>query len=150
MSKWLLGIILSILIFIGGYFVGINTYEPPAPVVITETDTLYVPSEPVVIWKTATITKTIHDTTIITDNDTIYIESGITVARTDTIFNEGRLGIQYFYPPVGRFNLDWRPFPQKIIIQTVVEYKDREERWWERKEYWLVGGVIIGAIVRGQ
>jgi hypothetical protein len=113
--KQILFFILIISIFIGGLFVGksLNKTE-----IVESIDTLFIPSEPKIIWKTAYITTLLHDTTIINGLDTIFIKDSTIIAKMDTSFDEGKLGILYYYMPANLFRLDWKPNPKEIITIT--------------------------------
>ncbi len=113
--KQIIIFILAASLFIGGLFVGksLNKTE-----IVNTIDTLYIQSAPKVIWKTAYITTLLHDTTIINGVDTIFIKDSTMIAKMDTSFDEGKLGILYYYIPANLFRLDWKPNPKEVITIT--------------------------------
>lgn len=132
-----------------GMFVGKITLKPE---IITETetvtDTLWQTSPPDTIYKTAYLTKTLIDTFIITERDTIFIKQDVQVAKTDTLLREGALHVQYYFPPVNLFKIDWKANPAPIQINTSITSVSVKPKWWERKELWAGAGLLIGYLAR--
>ena len=145
MKTTLIYLIILILIFIAGYFIGGRGEDN----VITQVqiDTLYIHSPPQVITKTAIVEKIRRDTLIITERDTIILKEGSEVAKTDTTFKEGALKVEYYFPPANVFRLDWQPYPQKVV--TVTNNVTIEPKWYNNQYLWGVTGLLLGAIVRG-
>lgn len=151
MSKWILYLIIGATLFGGGYFVAINTFEPPAPVIFTETDTSYIPSEPIVLWKTAYIDRIVFDTTIVNKTDTIVLNNDTIQVAKDTVnFKEGLLETWYYYLPLNQFKYNWKPAPKEVVKETIVITQAAPIAWYNRKELWGVTGLIVGAVVRGK
>lgn len=132
-----------------GMFVGKITLKPE---IITETetvtDTLWQTSPPDTIYKTAYLTKTLVDTFIITERDTIFIKQDIPIAETDTLLREGELHVRYYFPPVNLFKIDWKANPAPIQINTSITSVSVKPKWWERKELWAGAGLLIGYLAR--
>lgn len=146
MPKWILYLIIALALFVGGYFTAYRTIEPPAPLVLTELDTLYIPSDPVILWKTAYIDKVVFDTTIVTKTDTIVLNNDTIEVAKDTVdFKEGSLQTWYYYFPINQFKYSWKPAPKEIVFETMA-YKPK---WYQKPELWGISGLIVGAWVRG-
>ena len=123
MPKWVMIGFLCILSLVIGLFIGIDIHTPTSPVVVSTvtTDTLYVPSAPQVIWKTAYIDKIVLDTVIVCNNDTIVINNDtIRVAKDTVSFKEGSLQTWYYYLPVNQFKYNWNPNPKEVITITKI------------------------------
>lgn len=138
-----------ILIVILSVIVGAMMFspDPQPPEVITNVDTVtvtvidYIDQDPIVIEK------------IVTLRDTIFIESGDTVAtevaQLDTVFSDSsKISIDYFVTPRA-FKVDYTPAPIKVkeIHITKTEYIDTHKRWDNFKTGTTVGIVITAIIV---
>lgn len=137
-------LVLGIMAIIAAFILG-KVFAPDNTVTITETvevvsiDTLFIDKEPVIITETVTLV----DTLIITETDTIITE----VATIDTVFQEGKLRVDYFLTPKV-FKLDWRPYPQEVIYQEVLktEYIVEERAWWDTPPV-LIGTGMLGTAI---
>lgn len=146
MKRIALIIVLCLIIFGLGYFYAVKTAKPDIiETITTNTDTLYVKSPPELIYKTATITKILIDTTIITETDTIIIKDTIRIAKADTSFKEGKLKTEYYFPPANYFKFNWQPYPQSVI--TITNNIVIKPRWYQRKELWGATGLMIGILI---
>jgi len=125
--------------FLGMYVKGNNTVTITETVEVVSIDTLFIDKEPVIITETVTLV----DTLIITETDTIITE----VATIDTVFQEGKLRVDYFLTPKV-FKLDWRPYPQEVIYQEVLktEYIVEERAWWDTPPV-LIGTGMLGTAI---
>jgi hypothetical protein len=144
MYKWIAVLLIVVMVFAGGFFTAKSLIEPE---IINSIDTLLLEAKPQVVWQTAYLTNVVHDTIIVVNNDTVFIESGTANASGDTTFEEGRLKTQYFFPPVNKFKYDWDPNPPKVIIKT--EYVTKPIPWYWHPAIYGVGGLVVGAWVRG-
>lgn len=90
-------LIIVILFFITGIFIGTKIVEPEViENTVTDTITVYIESEPIIKWKTAYVTVSSTDTVIV--NDTVYVEKNLKIASDSTEFDEGKLKTWYFFP----------------------------------------------------
>ena len=151
MKKVALIIVLCLILFGLGYFYAVKTSKPEYITnTVTKVDTIYIRTEPVIKWKTAVIEKTVFDTLIIADKDTIILKDTVQIASDKVDFKEGHLNTWYYFPPVNRFKYDWNPVPQAIIYQKETITVVKKLKWFERKGLWGAVGLAIGLYVGGK
>jgi len=141
----ILTIVCLIIVFFFGFFVGKGEKEVIEKVV-TKTDTVIIHQPPKIIYKKAVVTKIVKDTVFVTNDSTYEIkgDDSLQVATADTSFNEGKLKVSYYFPPVNHFLFDWKPYPHKVITVTKEIRITPKYRWYQRKEVWFIGGLILG------
>jgi len=116
-----------------------NTIES----IVTEIDTLYIQSPPVIKWKTAYLHKVVLDTVFIVDLDTLILEKDTVQLAYDTVnFKEGHLATWYYFPPLNRFKYTWQPNPEKVL--TITNTITLKPAWYKRPELWGGIGLLSG------
>jgi len=137
----------SVLIFICiGFFIGKEAADVEVDTII-DTVIVFVNSPPDTILKTARIEKVIKDTIIIVKTDTIRLEAGSEIAKTDTSFKEGDLSVKYIFPPVNRFIFVWNPVPLEVKQIVKTEYISLKPKWYRNPYLYGVAGLVTGIII---
>lgn len=86
--------------------------------------------------------------------ETLYVDNSsnekfsrelLVSAKGDTVFEDGYLQAEYFFPPVNKFNFNWDPKPPKVIIKFKPE--KRKLRFYEKRWFNFGAGVLSTAIV---
>jgi hypothetical protein len=137
------GFHVGLILVIGILFYALLRREPESIVeyqYIYETDTLYIDKPPVYITKYVDVLKI--DTVFV--NDTVYITE---TAHIDTVFREGELSVSYYIIPQ-IFDIQWRPYPDKIVYVTQTTEKEYNPKWYERRDVnMLIGAFATGGLV---
>ncbi len=81
-----------------------------------------------------------------TVRDTTYIEQPVLVASIDTVMavHKDTLRVEYFFPPLNFFNVDFKPGPIPVLIKTETVTKTVIES--EISLPWVLGGVAVGVV----
>ena len=150
MRNGLITIIAALFLFASGYFVSEFTSEPEIKTK-TKIDTVYQTQTKVDTIKKAvldTVKLQSVDTITISKTDTIYKTDSVQIAKDTTQFKQGKLQVQYYFPPANYFQYNWQPEPRPTI--TEVRRIKVEPKWYENKYLWGAVGVIGGVLIGGK
>ena len=77
-------------------------------------------------------------------HDTTQIEPNITIASIDTVMAVHRdtIGIQYYFPPLNFFNVDFKPGPVPVLVKTETVTKTVIETQIDVP--WVIGAAAVG------
>ncbi|HNX91926.1 MAG TPA: hypothetical protein PKI17_00260 [Syntrophomonas sp.] len=70
-----------------------------------------------------------------------------------TITGYGRAAVDYFFPPINKFDFQWKPDPrpETTILKTVyvpqVVYK---QQWYQKEWLWFTAGAATALVIAGQ
>ncbi|HOT98898.1 MAG TPA: hypothetical protein PKZ83_17380 [bacterium] len=159
----IISILALALIFLGGFTTGYfyhgktHSATPPGE---TRIDTLVVTlPAPAPIIKIKKVPGKIQLDTVYVDGhpDPMPGSNGyaiIKVASMDTTVPDcGRASVDYFFPPVNKFDFLFQPAPRRdsLIVQTV--YRDKiiyKQRWYQKDWLWFTAGSAAAVLIAHQ
>lgn len=149
------------LIFFGGFAAGYfysGKSHPAAPAGTAKVDTLKIKVPYPVIQIKRIPGKIRHDTlrvySDLNDSTTSNGYACIKVASMDTtVAGSGRASVDYFFPPVNKFDFLFQPAPKRdsLIFQTV--YRDRaiyKQHWYQKDWLWFAAGSAATVFIARQ
>ena len=149
------------LIFLGGFASGYfyhSKSHPAAQALPARIDTLLVKDPYPVVQIRQIPGKIKHDTIRVYEEannpDASNGYACVKVASMDTtMIGCGRAAVDYFYPPVNKFDFLFQPAPRRdsLIIQTV--YRDKiiyKQNWYQKDWLWFAAGSAAAVLIAHQ